>query len=80
MSMKDKSYSNLMKSGAMNRMNEKEAFVQNLYIEMILGEIQLQAEKEKLQKRIDTAIDQRNKESFMQLSKQLNELNKRFGS
>jgi uncharacterized protein YpiB (UPF0302 family) len=80
MSMKDKSYSNLMKSGVMNRMNEKEAFVQNLYIEMFLGEIQLMAEKEKLQKRIDTAIDQRNKESFLQLSKQLNELNKRFGS
>jgi uncharacterized protein YpiB (UPF0302 family) len=78
--MKDKSYSNLMKSGAMNRQNEKEAFVQNLYIEMILGEIQLRAEKEKLQKRIDVAIDQRNKESFMQLSTQLNELNKRFGT
>lgn len=78
--MKDKSYSNLMKSGAMNRQNENEAFVQNLYIEMILGEIQLRAEKEKLQKRIDAAIDQRNKESFMQLSGQLKELNKRFGT
>jgi uncharacterized protein YpiB (UPF0302 family) len=80
MSMKDKSYSNLMKSGAMNRQQEKEAFVQNLYIEMILGEIQLRTEKEKLQQRIDVAIDQRNKESFMQLSTQLNELNKRFGT
>jgi uncharacterized protein YpiB (UPF0302 family) len=78
--MKDKSYSNLMKSGAMNRQQEKEAFVQNLYIEMILGEIQLRTEKEKLQQRIDVAIDQRNKESFMQLSTQLNELNKRFGT
>jgi uncharacterized protein YpiB (UPF0302 family) len=78
--MKDKSYSNSMKTGAANHMNEKEVFVQNLYIEMILGEIQLRTEKEKLQKRIDLAIDQRNKESFMQLSKQLNELNKRFGT
>jgi uncharacterized protein YpiB (UPF0302 family) len=78
--MKEKSHSNLMKTSAVNRMNEEEAFVQNLYIEMILGEIQLRSEKERLQKRIDAAIDQRNKESFMQLSRQLNELNKRFGT
>jgi uncharacterized protein YpiB (UPF0302 family) len=80
MSMKDKSYSNLMKTGAMNKQSEKEAFVQNLYIEMILTEIQLTSEKAKLQQKIDSAIDQRNKESFMQLSKQLIELNKRFGT
>jgi uncharacterized protein YpiB (UPF0302 family) len=78
--MKDKSYSNLMKSGAMNRQNEKEAYVQNLYIEMILAEIQLRAEKEKLLKRIDSSLDQGNKESFMKLSGQLKELNKRFGT
>ncbi|HYK72132.1 MAG TPA: IDEAL domain-containing protein [Pseudoneobacillus sp.] len=78
--MKDKSYSNLMKSGAMNRQLEKEAFVQNLYIEMFLREIQLNAEKEKLHKQIDTAIDQRQKDVFMHLSEQLNELNKRFGT
>jgi uncharacterized protein YpiB (UPF0302 family) len=78
--MKDKSYSNLMKSGAMNRQNEKEAYVQNLYIEMILAEIQLRAEKEKLLKRIDSSLEQGNKESFMKLSGQLKELNKRFGT
>ncbi|WP_442599109.1 IDEAL domain-containing protein [Neobacillus sp. D3-1R] len=78
--MKDKSYSNLMKTGAMNRQLEKEAFVQNLYIEMFLREIQLNSEKEKLQKQIDAAIDQRQKDVFMKLSKQLNELNKRFGT
>lgn len=78
--MKDNSYTNLMKTSAMNRQNAKEAFIQNLYIEMILGEIQLQAEKEKLQRKIDMAIDQRNKERFLELSKQLNELNKRFGT
>ncbi|MHC0036767.1 IDEAL domain-containing protein [Pseudoneobacillus sp. C159] len=78
--MKDKSYSNLMKTGAMNRQNEKETFVQNLYIEMILAEIQLRAEKEKLLKRIDSSLDQRNKECFMKLSRQLTELNKRFGT
>jgi uncharacterized protein YpiB (UPF0302 family) len=80
MNMKDKSYSNLMKSGAMSRQAEKELFVQNLYIEMLLREIQLKSEKEKLQKKIDSAIDLRNKETFMHLSKQLNELNTRFGT
>lgn len=80
MNMKEKSYSNLMKSGAMNRQLEKETFVQNLYIEMFLREIQLKSEKEKLQQKIDAAIDLRQKDLFMQLSKQLNELNKRFGT
>ncbi|MFD2443134.1 IDEAL domain-containing protein [Bacillus sp. CGMCC 1.16607] len=78
--MKDKSYTDLMKSGAMNRQNEKEAFVQNLYIEMFLREIQLRTKKEKLQLSIDSAIDKRDKVKFMQLSQQLNELNKCFGT
>jgi uncharacterized protein YpiB (UPF0302 family) len=78
--MKDNSYTNLMKTSAMNRQNAKEAFIQNLYIEMILGEILLMAEKERLQRKIDLAIDQRNKESFLELSQQLKELTKRFGT
>jgi uncharacterized protein YpiB (UPF0302 family) len=80
MSMKDKSYTDLMKSSAMNRQSEKEGYVQNLYIEMFLREIQLRAKKEKLQQRIDAAIDKRNKEVFMKLSTELNELNKCFGT
>ena len=78
--MKERSYSELMKSGAMNRKREKEAYVLNLYIDMILSEALLNTEKEKLTKRIDQAIDERDKKTFLQLSSQFRELNKRFGT
>jgi uncharacterized protein YpiB (UPF0302 family) len=77
--MNEKSYTELMKIGAMKR-QRKENFVQDLYIDMLLSEIQLTVEKEKLLKSIDSAIDQRDKKSFFHLSRKLTELNKRFGS
>jgi len=78
--MKEKPYSELMKSGAMNRKKEKEAYVLNLYIDMILSEALLNTEREKLTRRIDQAIDERDKKAFLQLSTQYKELNKRFGT
>ncbi|AIE59284.1 IDEAL domain-containing protein [Bacillus methanolicus] len=78
--MNEKSYTELMKLGAMNRKKEKEMFIQDLYIEMLLSEVLLQAEKEKLLKLIDEAIDNRDRPAFLQLSEQLKELNKRFGT
>lgn len=77
--MNEKSYTELMKIGAMKR-QRKENFVQDLYIEMLLLEIQLTVEREKLVRKIDSALDQRNKKSFFHLSRQLRELNKRFGT
>ncbi len=78
--MKEKSYSELMKIGAMNRTRVKENFVQELYIEMLLSEIQLTVEKEKLLQKIDRAIDCRDKKTFQILSSELKKINKRFGS
>ncbi|WP_045519833.1 IDEAL domain-containing protein [Neobacillus niacini] len=77
--MNEKSYTELMKIGAMKR-QRKENFVQDLYIDMLLFEIQLNVEREKLLKKIDFAIDHRDKNNFYLLSKQLVEINKRFGS
>ncbi|MCQ6274379.1 IDEAL domain-containing protein [Bacillus sp. V3B] len=77
--MKDNSYTELMKSSAM-RKKLKENFIQDLYIEMFLVEILLKAEKDKLLVRIDQAIDERNQETFKELSNQYRELNKRFGT
>jgi uncharacterized protein YpiB (UPF0302 family) len=77
--MNEKSYTELMKIGAMKR-QRKENFVQDLYIDMLLTEIQLNVEKEKLLKKIDSAIDHRDKNHFYRLSKQLVELNKRLGT
>jgi uncharacterized protein YpiB (UPF0302 family) len=78
--LKDKSYTELMKISAMNRSQAKENFIQNLYIDMLLVEIQLVSEKEKLVKKIDHAIDHNDKETFMLLAKKFIELNKRFGT
>jgi uncharacterized protein YpiB (UPF0302 family) len=77
--MNEKSYTELMKIGAMKR-QRKENFVQDLYIDMLLSEIQLNVEREKLLKKIDCAIDHHDKQNFYLLSKQLVEINKRFGT
>ena len=78
--MNDKSYQELMKIGAMKRARMKENFVQDLYIEMLLSEIQLNVEKEKLLRKIDNAIDTRDKKTFQLLSNELIKINKRFGT
>lgn len=78
--LKDNSYTELMKSGAMKKKKLKEGYVLDLYIDMFLTEILLKAEKEKLLKKIDKAIDDHNQEVFIQLSNQYKELKKRFGS
>lgn len=78
--MNEKSYTDLMKVAAMKRNQRKENFVQDLYIDMLLSEIQLTVEKEKLLRNIDSAIDTRDKKLFIQLSGQLREINKKFGT
>lgn len=78
--MNEKSYTELMKIGAMRRNQQKENFVQDLYIDMLLSEIQLNVEKEKLLKKIDLAIDHQDRISFLALSGKLAELNKQFGT
>lgn len=79
-SMKERSYAELMKSVAMKRQRLKDSFVLDLYIEMVLFESLWKFKKEKLSKQIDQAIDEKNKEKFMKLSKEMIELNKLFGT
>lgn len=79
-SVREQSYTEFMKSGAMNRKKLKEAYVLNLYIDMVLSEALLKSEKEKLSKRIDKAIDEQDKKTFLQLSTKYKELNKKFGT
>ncbi|MBA4535702.1 IDEAL domain-containing protein [Bacillus aquiflavi] len=76
----EKSYAELMKSCAMNRQNEEANFMLDLYVDMILSEAMLKAEKTKLLKQIDLALDHRDKVAFNSLCKQLKELNVRFGT
>ena len=69
-----------MKKGAMKRKKRNETYVLDLYIDMMLAEILMNVEKEKLIKEIDTAIDEGNKPIFIELSKQYKQLIERFGT
>ena len=76
----EKSYTELMKKSAMKKKRRKEAYVLELYIDILLSEILMNIEKEQLIKKIDAAIDEGNKQVFMDLSKQYKELAKRYGT
>lgn len=78
--MNEKSYTELMKKGAMKRKKRKETYVLDLYIDMMLAEILMNVEKEILIKKIDAAIDEGNKPVFIKLSKQYKQLIERFGT
>jgi len=78
--VKENSYSETMKASVMKRIKAKESFVLDLYVDMLVSEIQLNTRREKLMNRIDKAIDDRDKLLFLNLTKELNDLNKQFGT
>lgn len=74
-----KSYSELAKSYAMNK-KKKDAYLKELLIDMIIHESILTYKKTNLQKRIDEALDTKNRKLFDHLSTEWNEINKMFGT
>lgn len=78
--MKEKPYSEIMKASVMKRIKAKESFVLDLYVDMLISEIQLNTKKERLMSRIDKAIDDRDKILFLTLTEELKDLNKKFGT
>lgn len=78
--MKEKSYSEIMKASVMKRIKAKESFVLDLYVDMLISEIQLNTKKEKLLSKIDKAIDERDQVLFLSLTEELKDLNKQFGT
>ncbi|WP_225650507.1 MULTISPECIES: IDEAL domain-containing protein [Bacillaceae] len=64
----------------MKRIKAKESFVLDLYVDMLISEIQLNTRKEKLMSKIDKAIDERDKILFLTLTEELKDLNKQFGT
>ncbi|MBS8262980.1 IDEAL domain-containing protein [Mesobacillus boroniphilus] len=78
--MKEKSYSEIMKASVMKRIKAKESFVLDLYVDMLISEIQLNTKKERLMLKIDKAIDDRDKILFLSLTEELKDLNKQFGT
>nr|WP_251009664.1 IDEAL domain-containing protein [Bacillus sp. ISL-39] len=69
-----------MKASVMKRIKAKESFVLDLYVDMLISEIQLNTRKEKLMSKIDKAIDERDKIMFLTLTEELKDLNKQFGT
>ncbi|WLR53931.1 IDEAL domain-containing protein [Mesobacillus subterraneus] len=78
--MKEKPYSEIMKASVMKRIKAKESFVLDLYVDMLISEIQLNTRKEKLMTKIDKAIDEKDKILFLTLTEELKDLNKQFGT
>jgi uncharacterized protein YpiB (UPF0302 family) len=78
--VKEKSYSEIMKASVMKRIKAKESFVLDLYVEMLISEIQLNTKKGKLLSKIDKAIDERDQLLFLTLTEELKDLNKQFGT
>jgi uncharacterized protein YpiB (UPF0302 family) len=78
--VKEKSYSEIMKASVMKRIKAKESFVLDLYVDMLISEIQLNTKKEKLLSKIDKAIDDRDQVLFLTLTEELKDLNKQFGT
>jgi len=78
--VKEKSYSEIMKASVMKRIKAKESFVLDLYVDMLISEIQLNTKKEKLLSKIDKAIDDRDQILFLSLTEELKDLNKQFGT
>ncbi|HAQ06008.1 MAG TPA: hypothetical protein DCR24_00125 [Bacillus bacterium] len=78
--MKEKSYSEIMKASVMKRIKANESFVLDLYVDMLISEIQLNTKKERLLTKIDKAIDERDQLLFLSLTEELKELNKQFGT
>lgn len=79
-SVKEKSYSEIMKASVMKRIKANESFVLDLYVDMLISEIQLNTKKERLLTKIDKAIDERDQLLFLSLTEELKELNKQFGT
>ncbi|MGE8205158.1 IDEAL domain-containing protein [Heyndrickxia sp. NPDC080065] len=74
-----KSYTEMVKAYAMTQI-KNEKFMAEIYSEMILNEILLTRRKEQIVKKIDIALDIRDKNAFLLLTNELREIEKQFGS
>lgn len=75
----EKSYSELVKAHASNK-SKTTSTIQELIIEMIIHEAILINKRKKLEQQIDHALDTQNKSLFLQLSNEMKQLMKRFGT
>ena len=63
--MKEKSYTELMKASAMKRKRKKEAFVLDLYVDMVISDAILNRKLQAVKVKLDEALDCKNKRVFI---------------
>lgn len=63
-----------------NKRGKTAATMQDILIEMIINESILICQRKNLEKQIDDALDTKNKSLFLQLSTEMKQLLKRFGT
>ena len=78
--MKEKSYTELMKASAMKRKRKKEAFVLDLYVDMVISDAILNRKLQAVKVKLDKALDCKNKKMFITLSNEYIQLQKEYGS
>jgi len=70
----EKSYAEMMKSLANSKQMKEDVDVLALYIDMVIDESLFVRRVEVLEQRINEALDKRNKEDFLSLSREYQEL------
>ncbi|WP_050614261.1 IDEAL domain-containing protein [Bacillus testis] len=76
----EQSYTEMMKATSKNKQAATDTFMLELYVDMILQEALLKAQKEKLLQKIDDALDHRDHTLFSTYCQELIQLNKKFGA
>jgi uncharacterized protein YpiB (UPF0302 family) len=71
---KESSYPDNVKALAMMKEQKSKVSLTEIYAQMMLDELVITQRVKKLKDLIDAALDQNNKEDFMMLSKEYNEL------
>ncbi len=74
-----KSYTDMMKANSTTWNQATDLKMKDLYIDMVLNEISLTNQKKCLLKKIDEALDLKDKDTFILLSSELSLIETKFG-
>jgi uncharacterized protein YpiB (UPF0302 family) len=75
----NKSYSDLVKDCYMKK-QKRESSLQEMFIDMIIHEALLNSKKDDLERKLDDALDKKDKILFMKLSSEMKKLLLSFGT
>lgn len=74
----ENSYKENMKKSAMERKRKEDAFMLDIFSQMVIDEALFKAKEEEMKAEIDCALDNHDEEKFYSLSKQYKELLKKY--